>query len=747
MADLEFSKTVPDVPASSGPSVPKPYQRTESVQVTPFPDFQSALSRYAEDTNWMSTIGSAIASKASDAVATRIGGELGKNPQGNIGIPLTNFDKTMQASYETQAQATLGLQADKLITDSNIETAKATRITPQLIDKTNQNITTGLKNILKNAPDSIKANMELQFGHQVLNQTETLTRRMIGEQKEDQKNNNDYASRMNAEYSYSFGLKGNDKAGLAAVENTRKLNEASVASRLITPEQAKVNIDTARKSYLNGKIIHEYNNATNKEAYLKSIADKKPSYLSDNDYIDVTNHLMNYVNHQNALRSEDQQLQLAKFNNTLYTNLDDAAIQLNELKDKVTPLQFEKATLDYKKIAAKNNQLNTTINDFIPQFHNATAFATASNDLKNRTFDKLVRAQVTQSQSSKNPMNVEEAQVVVAASAPGPISSFISELNTKAGSGNPADIDMAGKQVHALYQVNAGRVLTGLTADSKALFSKFESLRSTMNPVDAAKLATDIVYNQASKNATENQQSWSNFVTSQSKGIPHSEWALKQVDYDVDNFVNPSMAHVYGADILDLYNTYYKALNGDSVTALKNVKREVEENYGETYVNGKPFVTLHPLEKVLGYNSRQVVPAIQMDTSDYLENKFLSQKEMYSKGQVPVYWQVVKREKSDVFSPHPVQVEKITKTGNTEKRERFDIIIQGNAFNEYDISVKSKSGMIPLFQAAPYLGITTYIPNKERIDKYFNAYSSHPAYANPLQPYAFEKSLIANNVR
>ena len=286
MAELEFSKNVPGV--QPGQQMPAPYHRQVQVEVTPFPDFQSAMSNYASNTNWMSYVGSAVATAASNEIAQKIGGNLGKHPQGNIGIPLTDFDKTMQESYKTQAQATLGLEANKLITNSNIETAKATRITPDLIAKTNKSITTGLQDILKKAPDSVKPHMELQFGNAMLDQTESLSKRMIREQKEDQINTTAYASDMNSQHSYSFGLNGNDKAGLAAIENTRKLNESAVASRLITPEVAKSRIDSARQSYLSGKKINEYEKARaagKAEEYLKSLADKKPSDLTDTDYM------------------------------------------------------------------------------------------------------------------------------------------------------------------------------------------------------------------------------------------------------------------------------------------------------------------------------------------------------------------------------------------------------------------------------------------------------------------------------
>src|SRR4030095_13374662 len=114
MADLEFKHGVQQIPAAE-PLAPT-VKRSVSAETSTIPDLQGAISKYAEDTNWMSRIGSEVAVRSSNAIAAKLGSELGKNPQGDIGIPLTEFDATMQKSYETQAEATLGIQAQKLIT-------------------------------------------------------------------------------------------------------------------------------------------------------------------------------------------------------------------------------------------------------------------------------------------------------------------------------------------------------------------------------------------------------------------------------------------------------------------------------------------------------------------------------------------------------------------------------------------------------------------------------------------------------
>ncbi len=201
--DLDFSHNVAQVPA--GQPLPT-LQRKEQVAVTPFADLQSTISAYGASTNWMSQIGSQVAAKASTAIATKMGTELGKNPKGDIGIPLTDFDETMQKSYQAQSEATLGLQANKLINKSNLEMAQAPRITSGLIQKTNHSISLGLQNIFKNAPSEVQTDLQNKFEALQQSQITDLTSRMIREQKEDMRNNIAYSADVNSQNANSLAI-------------------------------------------------------------------------------------------------------------------------------------------------------------------------------------------------------------------------------------------------------------------------------------------------------------------------------------------------------------------------------------------------------------------------------------------------------------------------------------------------------------------------------------------------------------
>jgi hypothetical protein len=726
MADLDFSRHVSEIPA--GEQLPEGYKRQIKSESTQFPDMQNAINNYADSKNWISGIGANIATQASNAIAQRLGNELGKNPKGNIGIPLTDFDKTMQQSYETQAHATLGLQASKLITDSNLEMAKANRITPDLIAKTNQSVSIGLKNIFKNAPASIQPNLEYQYGNLQLNQTEDLTRRMISEQREDRRNNSALSSQKNAENAYSFGLSGNDQAAQSMLETTKKLNEADVAARIVSPETAKSNIDTARKSYLSGKMIHDYEaaRATGKgEEYLKSIADKKPGYLSDTDYMGVTNNLLQYVNHQDALRNQDEQLRLAKFQTSVAMDpmAPDMAQQLQELKNNVTPESYEKAQLHYINAVKTFMREQGDTNAALASWNDPASFARLKDKAINKGFDMMTARYVEQRQQEGNPVTQEEAEVQVAAAAGGKIPVFVDTIRNKMNSGNPAMMDSAARQMDMLYSMNAAaHALYQLPDQTKAIYTQYKSLRDSLPPEEAAKVAIQNS-NQDSDTQAMNKERWANFVKMQtSGGIPHQDWALKQVGLSKDEFMNPGLANEYGNLILNKYAAFYQMTNGDRESALKLTQQEVKENFGDTGVNGGKVKTLHPIEKVLGYDENSgVVPFIQQDVMQTLNKSFVPLKEAFEKNQSNIYWDVVPSDMKNHarFFGHdyrPIQVKRYMKTAQGIKSDTYNVVLIGNSFN-WDISLQTNSGMVPLPQVAPYLGIQTYTPNKKAIDE------------------------------
>lgn len=736
MAELDFKHSVQEIPR--GEQLPGGVPRREKIQTTSVPDFQAAADRYGEATNWMSSLGSYVATTASNSMAQKMGTELGKNPQGDIGIPLTNFDKVMQQSYETQAQSTLGLQAQRLISQSNLELAQAPRLSPDMITKAQRQIMQGLENIFSLAPGEVRSKMESHYGGLMIHQNEALVERMLGEQKTDRVNNLELSSKVNAENAYSLAMSGthedkngDSQSGKAAMESTISAARAAAARHDITPLQAKTIEDTARQSYLSGKYTRKALQAEKEKRLpelLNSLADSDEIPVKDRKA--VIGNLLHYMNMQASLRAQNEQLMVAKFNGVLATDpLGVTDSHMMQLQQTLDPIQFEKMKNKLQVARDKALEENSKADLLIQNWTNPEVLARTDEKTKNKGYDTIVQKMVS---DSKGETSVDQAEVLVAASAGGSIPVFTTALKSKLNSGNPALMDSASRQIDALYSMNAGHALMGLSDHDKAIFSQFKSLRDGLPAEEAAKIAIQNA-NQDPDTQKMNREKWSAFVKRQTGGIagflPASptNWALKQVGLDKDDFMNPGQANEYGNMILQKYAAFFQMTNGDQENALKLVKQDVKDNYDYTGVNGPRTMTLHPIEKVLGYEGNsEVVPFIQRDVKEQMNVNFSKMKEAYNNKQTDTYWDFVshdeKPEKGLFYRNKfkPIQVKRYTRTASGVKSDLYDVLLVGNSFN-WDIVLSTESGLRPFPQVAPYLGIYTYTPNTKNIEDTFAA--------------------------
>lgn len=736
MADLDFKHTVQQIPA--GEQLPGPLPRTESVKVVQNPDFQTAVSTYASDSNWLSTLGSAVASRASNEIALKIGGELGKNPQGDIGIPLTEFDQTMQKSYEAQSQSTLGLQAQKLITQSNIELASAPRINHEMILKSQEQVGKGLSKIFSLAPSAIKANIEQHYGSVMLNQIEQLTDRMLREQKTDRVDTLANSNKTNLENIHALMMTGPlDKNGeslgaLAAIKALNQDVDAAAARNDITKSAAQEQKDAAMATYLSGKysrqaIEHEKNKTL--PAFMKSMADndfKIPDKYHDAVY---QNTLATIQQHQ-TLRSQEEQLNIAKFNTTLARDIASAPQALSILKGLVSPLEAEKAELRYLNALKADQQTTYTVQQISAGWNNSEKFAHFSDKGIDKTFDIL-----TQKYETSNPeISHEDAQVIVAASAGAKVPIFNKILEDELTSGNPINIEKASRQMQLLNTMEAARAYSGVSQKAKAIAYQFQSQRGSMPDTDLARKITDNLTNLDEATQKALDHAWGLELTrGQAGGLGASKsfasFALKEMGLGnkIDQFGGKYFETLYGNDLYNQLQSNFVTARGDYATAKKMTLDYYNEHYGETTINGMKQITDSPIEKYLGYTGHDVTPYIQQDLLSQLDTAFnkpmiatkdkegketlISQKEAYNKNLTTEYWETLP------LKGNTAEVIRHIKTKEGTKTYRYPVNLVGRAGNQWDVSVNTPYGQRNLFLIAPHVGVTTYSPNKADIDK------------------------------
>jgi hypothetical protein len=721
MADLDFSRNVPAT--QEGAPLAK-LQRQDRVEVTPVPDLQGAISKYAQDTNVLSTIGASVAAKASNAIATKIGGELGKNPQGDLGPVITDFDKTMHESYRTQAQATLGLQANKLITDSNLEAAKATRITPDLIKKTNQSIASGLNSILQNAPDEIKPDLQLQFGNAQLHQADQLTERMIREGKEDFRNNTILANNQNAEDAHALAASGKFDEADRLLKSTMARNNSAVASNIgFTPQQAKVGTDTVRQTIVAGKLQYQYEKAVKEkkqDEFLKNLANR-PSWISDADYPGAMESLRSYVSNKEALSSNYENLVMSDFKTKMAVDI--GSITGNELQsalDKLSPTNASKLNLEYATAYKAYKKESYDQNNLALHWDDPTAQANASEKIKNNTFNGKVAYVMNQSPNTSR----DDAEFQVAASAGADIPVFTTTMKKKLWGGDPGSMVSVAKQIDALQQSGNGHALAGLNEQDLALASDIKHNYNPADPASAARIITDNKENQDTTVRRDSEAAFSNmlFDNTRKNNTSTDDFILKTFGmqdsiFHGNKFDSPWAKSTYASDILSNYRTNFINTRRDNDRAISLTQQYVDNNYGKTSINGSSEWTLHPIEKACGFAEGEGTSIINKDIMRQLAKPLAKQKAKYDDKKTDVYWtmQTVTESKPGSLRLPGDVIERIhfikhTREGVATKTEVYPLRLVGNNFN-WDLNLETAHGPRSNFLEDPTIGVNTYTPD------------------------------------
>jgi hypothetical protein len=751
-------------------------ERQVGVQRTEEPSLQGAYQELAVSSNSLSAIGAKVTQSASNTMAQRLGYETGKNPRGDLLPPLTEFDKNFSDSYHQQAAATLSTQAEKLLDNTQIQMAKAPRLTPQLIAQTNKQLQEGLSKIAENAPTAIKGKLEESFNDSMMQQNKHYQTKMISQQREDQKNSLENGIAINHKKAYELAMSGDIKGSQAAAESAARMADSALANHFITPEAARVAKDTAKQNHLNGLYVSQFMQADKegkRAEFEKDFAKGPPNGMTYEQWTNVGHAIVQQDNFVTRLRAENENLEIAKFKTRLElgaNTITPTEIQtvMSNISNQTTK---EELHLLYLKKLNTANKTQIAVDNILKNPLNPTVLATASTENLNKAFELAVENRMEESKKQGQALSREDAEVEAARSFGRAIPSFTESVNLKMSSQNPNMIEAGAKQILALQQSGAGQALNGVTKESKAMYAGFRAIRNSLDPNKAAQILHDNIYNPVAEVV---DQKWAMRLKKIPSGQPHEIFALKLTALNPAKMLNPT---VYGNDILREYQEYYKMLNGDDVTAQQLIKESVKQNYGDSMINGQRQTVYHPIEKVLNLPDN-AIPVVQLDIAEQMQSKLEKTKKDYDEGKINEYWELTSRhniqdmvkQKESFYSPklnkekisptlgnlnpainenpeiniHPEATLKSTLKANVDiehgsaieirkhlrngKVEKYNLVLQMNPFSGksddpahpinggWDISIVSKEkGMLPLIREAPYLGLITYNPDIAKI--------------------------------
>lgn len=708
-------------------------ERKEKVQIIQPASLQEATQQYAKSENFMSGIGASVAQNASNGLAAKLGQESGKHPTGDLFPSLTEFDKNFEKSYTTQAHATLGMEADKLITSINLQISKQPRISQKLIDEGQKNIAQGLQKIYAVAPSSIRPQLEKTYNDVQLNQLESLTKRMLSEQHEDRRNNTILANDKNAELAHSLAASGKYEAAEGLVKSTKALNDSAIAGNIgFTPQQGKVGTDSVRQAAIAGRLQFEYNNAVKEkkgEEYLKNLANR-PDWISDKDYPEAVKSIRQYVGGQEALKSNYEELTMTDFRARIATDASSiTGTELQSTLDKLSPINAAKLNLAYITGVKAQQQEHAEAADVNQNWNDPRAFANATDKPINKAFSDKVQYVI-----ENNPkISREAAENQVAASAGGEIPVFTKILKNGLWSGNAASMVATARQIADLQQNGNGHALQGLSDKDLALFSDIQHNFNPADPAAAARMIADNRENQNPEKRKLSQEAFANqiFDNTRKNNKTTDDYVLEQFGMQGglfhQGFSSPWDKSNYATDILSNWRANFINTGRDNDRAKELTQAYVKNNYGKTQINGQSQWTLHPIEKAVGLPIGEGINSIHKDIERQLTPVLEKLKEHYDAGITHEYWTIEHEKETTKMTgiPHHMQTRdkqsqlnfiKHTRQGVGTKTEKYPLRLVGNNFN-WDINVETNDGPMSVYLATPTLGVHTYTPDVEWIQE------------------------------
>lgn len=763
MADLDFKHSVQERPQAA--PLPNAIKNDVQVETQSTPNYQRAGDNYAESTNWMTKLGSAVATSASNSIATKLGVELGKDPQGDLSLPLTDFDKTMQKSYQAQAGSVLGLQAQKLITDSNIELAAQPRITSDLIAKTNKSISTGLQNIFKNAPTEIQPELEYQYGHAQLMQFSQLSERMIREGREDSRDTLDASNKQNTEMALNLARSGNTEAANSVLETIKNKNEAGYGSRITTREAADVAIKTGKQVVQQGTLIHGYEDALKKggtdaaENYIRNYAKNKPSDMSYNEWDENGKGLLAHIGYEENLQKQDSQIQLLKAKAMIDADpLGTTGNDILKATDRLDDIQKEQLhlySIDKIRSAATKK---------------ASANAVAANITDSRTISRSTAAEINdgfdlavQKSIQDNPdLTVNQAEMIVASQAGGAVPNYIKTIEGMLQGTDPNSYQQAGASIDYIYGHGKGQNLNGLNKQSlQSLYLYRSNLKKYQTPQEAATATHLATTNTSSTQRESNDKAWVEFNSATNRnGVPINQFYMNMVSIPRGLIRNPALM---SDSIQHDFQSNFYGMQGDASAAKDMTKDMFNLSWGQTYVNGTKEVAQNPIERTIGLPDDSA-GMIHYDLADHL-NKVIDQSNtMFKDGKLPWHWEQIPKVSIDqakaaqdkitkmgligktfnhdeynkqraivdeAMSNKPIKLVKRFKSGDIqeysvvlESNQSFGRTQSGSIVGGWNVTLQDKNGHPSTFDASnPNIGQVNYVPDERAIGKnylYFN---------------------------
>jgi len=710
----------------------------------------NAMTELATTPNAIANFGVQMAESASQTYQKLRGIEAGKSPSNTLLPPITKADKAFVDGYSAQAQQTLGLQAQQLINQAQLDLQKSYQLSNGQIKTYQDNVAKGLQQIIDQAPYTIKDKLANQYSEGLQSQVFKLNNQLLTQQKTQNKQNAGlYVKSQFSQLTDSIMTgQGNPKNTYA---NTEKYINDKQASGMWSASEAETQRKALKQLYLNNSLakqaIDNYQNKT-LEPYLNSLTNAPSEFdgmsVSYEEWESARNHALNSIVNYERFTSSEQNL-LVSDAKIKFAQKELAQTDIDSLKQELQPQKFNELYGWILNKQNKNLANENRLSYLLANNTNIDAMARATPKEVNATYDATVAKIKSDAAYKGQSISDSDAQFLAISTIPRAIPAVNNMFSNQLLNGDAITAIQAASQIKRLEDADlSGRLDSSFSslnsADSIIAHTINDVLPFSRSPDEAVAMARQIAFpTEEQKNAAiDKMQKFKKNYGSASKKISFAKGLVNVPDKS--QVVDKSSFYISVAD------AYADALQvfGNESLAKSWVQKGIDQNYGTTTVNGKEQYTFMPIEKLLGMDKNSV-PVIQQDIYNSVSEYVANMKYIYDNNKnLGFYYELAPRKDYNEFAQalldpktpntkdtinefleaKPIQITKVYRNGdrvdyNLEVRSgpfaslgsRQDIMASG-----YDYILRNKEGAIESFHGT--FGTQGRIPSYSPRTKY-----------------------------
>lgn len=638
--------------------------------------YSATLNKVALENNALSEIGMQVAQAAANKNAENLGAEAGKNPNGDLPLPvLTEADKHYHDAYLSQSQNVMGLRLSELQSKANLEIANVYKLTPEIIDKYNQTLVDGGQEILKSAPEQIKNHLSVIYANNLLGNTEKLKTKLIDQQHDETRQVADLANTASVTTISNLGMQLNVGAAQLAYESHIANNKRLGSTGVWSPSKVQISDDSAKMAFY-GSIFSGHLLEARKEGgeavgkYLSRFEDikNKPSDLTDSQWFSVGDSVLKLEQHQNSLVNTQQQVAISDFKKDIVLG-NPQKDKLLSLRDILSPVQFNDLEADFVTSELKKSNTIKKNQEAIDAYQNTRKYSSLTTEQVNHAW----RNQVDGLNKLNNSQGLTN-ETSAALSAGGVVPEYVETIRNMAWSDNPMDLDESYRAFQTMRDKRPQNIRT-LGKETEDMFKVYganlqfhrdrpdnaylETRKTMVEPIGIEKEAIQLNVNEYLKK---------NYSDPNAK----KSLALKLLNPNQPMFGSKSRTSIPIQDeaiatqtIFNRFQTNLELFKNDPAKAMIATQQDVDRTAGDTYVNGIRQRTLFSAEKVLAIEPEHGGTfALQQDVAEQLALQFKEIDASYDK-----HWLDERYEIVDVGKFSPERYKESLVTAGIESRK------------------------------------------------------------------------------